>query len=166
MTKLVQNDECSIIFGDFKGELNQELFRCPRALDNTDLREYVNTNRCFLGFEADNETTDLTVLKNSPYYLGYYRLYFRNGSWYGKWLEESDELDRIVCHGVDEIVAWLQTRFPQGCNWDMEAYLERYPAWGSDDRYLLKPIMSDKYKVMFDTTYGNGDYPVRIYVIK
>ena len=46
----------------------------------------------------------------------------------------------------------------------MKDYLAQYPTWGSENRYLLKPLYSDHYKVMFDTTYGNGDYPVRIYV--
>ena len=46
----------------------------------------------------------------------------------------------------------------------MKDYLAQYSTWGSKNRYLLKPMYSDHYKVMFDTTYGNGDYPVRIYV--
>lgn len=67
-------------------------------------------------------------------------------------------------HGVDEIVDWLGERFPNGCNWEMEDYLKKFPNCGCEHRYLLKPLMSEHYKVMFDTTYGNGDYPVRIYV--
>lgn len=27
-----------------------------------------------------------------------------------------------------------------------------------------KPLFGDHYRIAFDTTYGNGDYPVRIYV--
>ena len=99
-------------------------------------------------------------------YLGYYRLYF-SGRWYGRWFDHEDQikkLDEIVCHGVDEIVDWLGERFPKGCNWEMEDYLKKFPNCGCEHRYLLKPLMSEHYKVMFDTTYGNGDYPVRIYV--
>ena len=48
----------------------------------------------------------------------------------------------------------------------MEEYLRQFPIWGYAHRYVLKPKYSDKYKVLFDTTYGNGDYPVRIYVYK
>lgn len=47
MEKLIQTDICSIIYGDFDGKNNHELFRCPRALDTVDLPQYVNKNRCF-----------------------------------------------------------------------------------------------------------------------
>lgn len=162
MKKLIQTSVCSIIYGEFRGEKNQELFRCPRELDNVDLKRYINQNRCLLKFEPDTETEDL---KESENYLGYYRLYFRNG-WYGRWMESNNEIDEIDCHGVDEIIRWLQENFPRGCTWDMREYLSEFPVWGSENRYLLKPFMSDHYKVMFDTTYGNHDYPVRIYVYK
>lgn len=162
MENLIQTSICSIIYGEFQGKENQELFRCPRELDNVDLRRYINENRCLLKFEADTETEDL---KESENYLGYYRLYFRNG-WYGRWMEGNNKVDRIDCHGVDKIVKWLQVNFPQGCTWNMKEYLSKFPIWGSKNRYLLKPFMSEHYKVMFDTTYGNGDYPVRIYLYK
>lgn len=163
MKKLIQTEECSIIYGEFQGKENQELFRCPRELDDVDLRRYINENRCLLKFEADTGTKSL---KESENYLGYYRLYFADGSWFGRWMESSKEISRTDCHGVDEIVRWLQENFPHGCSWDMKEYLEQFPTWGSENRYLLRPLMSNHYKVMLDTTYGNGDYPVRIYVYK
>ena len=162
MKKLIQTSVCSIVYGEFQGKENQELFRCPRELDDVDLRRYINETRCLLKFETDTETEDL---KESENYLGYYRLSFRNG-WYGRWMESNNEIDEIDCVGVDEIVRWLQENFPRGCTWDMKEYLSEFPTWGSENRYLLKPFMSDHYKVLFDTTYGNGDYPVRIYVYK
>ena len=160
MEQLIQTEKCSIIYGDFRGKKNQELFRCPRQLDSVDLKNYVNEKRCLLGFEADTETKDV---RESDKYLGYYRLYFQ-GAWYGRWMEESPKIDLLSCHGVDKIINWLRERFPKGCSYDMKDYLAQYPVWGNENRYLLKPIMSDHYKVMFDTTYGNSDYPVRIYV--
>lgn len=162
MEKLIQTEKCSIIYGEFRGVPNQELFRCPRELDDIDLPNYVNQNRCLLGFEADTETEDLKAPEN---YLGYYRLYFRNG-WYGRWMEGADAVDRVDCAGIDRIVRWLRENFPRGCGYVMKEYLEQYPTWGAENRYLLKPVMNDHYKVMFDTTYGNGDYPVRIYVYR
>lgn len=161
MNKLIQTEICSIIYGTFRGKENQELFRCPKELDSIDLKNYVNNNRCLLGFEAD----EVADLKNQENYLGYYRLYFRGG-WFGSWMEGHTKVDEIDCVGVDEIIQWLRTNFPKGCSWDMEDYLAQYPNWGGEKRYLLKPLYSDCYKVMFDTTYGNGDYPVRIYVYK
>ena len=82
---LIQTQEASIVYGEFKGEKNQELFRCPRKLEDTDLRRYVNENNCLLGFESDDKQE--TALNEIPGYLGYYRLYFRDG-WYGKWMEK------------------------------------------------------------------------------
>lgn len=160
MNELFQTDKYSIVYGDFHGEPGQELFRCPRELDDVDLRKYVNENRCLLGFEPD---TDGSLQKESDSYLGYYRMYFRDGTWHGRWMEESKKLDEIACHGVDEIISWLKRMFPHGCDWVMETYMQRYPNWGAN-RCLLKPVFSDHYKVLFDTTYKNEDYPVRIYV--
>lgn len=160
MNELFQTDKYSIVYGDFHGKSGQELFRCPRELDDVDLRKYVNENRCLLGFEAD---TDGSLQKESDSYLGYYRMYFRDGTWHGRWMEESKKLDEIACHGVDEIISWLKRMFPYGCDWVMETYMQRYPNWGAN-RCLLKPVFSDHYKVLFDTTYKNEDYPVRIYV--
>lgn len=80
---LVQDENYSVIYGDFHGEY-QELFRCPRVQDDRDLRRFVDEYRCILGFEADNETSDLRTLKG---YLGYYRLYFID-RWYGSWMDD------------------------------------------------------------------------------
>ena len=40
--KLIQTENCSIVYGTFQGKENQELFRCTRALDNVDLKQYIN----------------------------------------------------------------------------------------------------------------------------
>ena len=53
---LIQTEEASIVFGDFKGQKDQELFRCPRKLEDTDLRRYVNENNCLVG---DRKSTRL-----------------------------------------------------------------------------------------------------------
>ena len=95
----------------------------------------------FLGFEPDIETTELQVGN----YIGQYRMYFRNRCWFGNWI-------------IQEC--------PKGCNCYMKEYLSKYPDCGNPYRHLLKPILSEHYKVLFDTTYGNEDYPVRIYVYK
>lgn len=155
--KLIQTENCSIVYGTFQGKENQELFRCPRALDNVDLKQYINENRCFLGIEADDVHDDL---HNLPGYLGYYRLYF-SGGWCGRWMYADKGMSRLDCAGVDGIVEWLSVNFPKGCNYSMREFLSQYPSC-SNNRYLLKPLMSEHYKIMFDTKYGNEDYPVRI----
>lgn len=80
MKELIQTQKCSIVYGEFQGKENQELFRCPRELDSVDLKNYINRERCMLGFESESDTSDLKASNN---YLGYYRLYF-SGRWYGR----------------------------------------------------------------------------------
>lgn len=43
---------------------------------------------------------------------------------------------------------------------------EQFKSWGDKTRFLVKPRGSENYLVMIDTTYGNVDYPVRIYVYR
>lgn len=160
MDKLIQTGKCSIIYGNFQGKPNQELFRCPRELDIEEIPKYVNEKRCLLGFEADTDTEDLTAVEG---YGGYFRLYFRS-RWYGRWMGK--DIDDHDCEGVEKIINWLNETFPRGCSWDMEDYLKQFPTWGVENRYLLKPLYSKHYKILFDTTYGNGDYPVRIYLYR
>ncbi len=163
MQSLVQTEKCSIIYGDFRGKKNQELFRCPRELDDKDLKRYINENRCFFHLvQEDENVNDLRAIEGRKL-IGYYRLYFR-GDWYGRWFQESDEkVSELDCHGLDEIVDWIRKQFKRGCDFYMCDYLSQFDGI-SENRYFLKPYMSDRYKLMFDTTYGNGDYPIRIYV--
>ncbi len=163
--KLIQTFECSIIYGTFRGKENQELFRCSRELDNVDLRNYVNKERCFLGVENDN-TEDLRNVDGKEF-LGYYRMYYTGGSWAGKWLDTKEGVTDLDVSGIQDITSWIQKQFPQGCDFFMKDYLQdKYPTWGSDNRFLLRPIMSEYFKIMIDTTYGNHDYPVRVYCYK
>lgn len=155
---LIQTKICSIIYSEQHGEV-KEMFRCPRNLDQTDLRDYVNQDKCLLGFEPD----DTDDLKTSNF-LGYYRLHFISGKFYGKWFECDGQMDPSFYAGVDEIVRFLNNNFPRGCSFEMEEWLEQFPVWGCKQRYLLKPLLSNHFKVLFETTYGNSDYPVRIYV--
>lgn len=69
-TQLIQTAVCSIIYGQFSGEY-QELFRCPRELDDVDLRGYVNDNRCVLGFENDDTKTAALMAESVLAISGY-----------------------------------------------------------------------------------------------
>ena len=160
--KLIQTEKCAIVYGTFQGKENQELFRCPRELEEVDLRSYVNRERIFLGIENDY-VEELRNIKGKEF-LGYYRMYSDGNGWFGRWLDVKDGTENIDVAGIEDITNWLRTEFPNGCDYVMKDYLTRFPNWGSDNRYLLKPIMSDRFKICIDTTYGNGDYPVRIYV--
>ena len=171
MDKLIQTEKCSIIYGNFKGKPNQELFRCPRELDDKDIPRYVEENRCLLGFEND-ATKDLNDVEGMEL-LDYWRMYFRNG-WQGRWMGtdfggyDDTKMTKLDCHGVNQIIDWLIDNFPHGCDWKMQEHMISNFEPTSEDgkRYLIKPLYSNLYKVLIDTTYGNGDYPVRIYVYK
>lgn len=173
MNQLIQTNECSIIYGKFRGEDNQELFRCPRTLDEIDLRNYINKERILVApmgtkipFVDDTVTTDLRKVEGKEM-IAYWRMYFRCG-WAGRWMFESnDKFTMLECRGVNEIIDWICENFEKGCTFYMDGYMKQhFKNWGSENRYLIKPFMSEYYKVMIDTTYGNGDYPVRIYLYR
>lgn len=163
MDKLIQTDKFSIIYGEFKGEPNQELFRCPRELDDKDLGRYINEHGALVGFESDC-TEDLRDVPGKEL-IGYYRMYYRNSRWYGRWMPENGKLDNLDIAGVQKIINWIADTFTGGCDYYMKDYFANsFQTWGGNHRYLIRPIKSVYYKVMIDTTYGNEDYPVRIYV--
>lgn len=172
MNQLIQTSECSIIYGTFNGKENEELFRCPRALDDTDLVRYIETNRCLVNpmgssipFVDDN-TTNLRLVEEKEL-IGYWRMYFRNGNWYGRWFHESDKKpDEYEKQGISNIVEWICKNFTKGCDFYMTDYFKNnFKEWDKN-RFLIKPYLNEYYKIMVDTTYGNGDYPVRIYVYR
>ena len=163
MNTLIQTGVCSIVYGDFRGKPNQELFRCPRGLEDKDLHRYVNEHRDVLGFE-DDDTQDLREVEGREL-IGYFRMYFRDG-WAGSWFLENGQPDKIDCAGVQRIINWVCDTFQKGCDYKMADYFASNFKVHGDRRYVVRPIYSDYYKVMVDTKYGNGDYPVRIYAYR
>lgn len=171
MEQLIQTSKCSIIYGTFRGKENQELFRCPRELDDMDLPYYINQHRALvapMGSKipfVNDSTPDLRDIKGETL-IGYYRMYFSYG-WGGRWMLENGTPDSRDCAGVQAIINWICKEFPSGCDYYMVDFCkEHFIEWGSENRYLVRPFMSEYYKVAIDTTYGNGDYPVRIYTYK
>jgi hypothetical protein len=164
MDKLIKEQNSYVIRGMFKGE-EQELFRCP-AGDDSMLSHYINEHRAFVGFE-DDDTEDVRKVPGKEM-VSYYRLYWRDG-WYGRWLDESNDYkpDIVDCAGIDRIVSWISENFPKGCTFAMSRYFsDNFKGYCENKRFLIRPIMSEYYKVLIDTTYGNGDYPVRIYLYR
>lgn len=172
MDSLIQTSVCSIIYGTFRGEENQELFRCPRENDEIDIPRYVNENRALLGFVDDTDIDSVGDVAGKKL-IGYFRLYYRRG-WAGSWLPPfgslsyvNGEPDKKDCIGVNKIIEWIMDQFPHGCNYEMKEYLKaHFNPWGCEGRYLIRPKYSDFYKVAIDTSFGNDDYPVRIYVYR
>lgn len=106
-------------------------------------------------------------------YLGYNRMYWRNG-WDSRWFEKSGDtaLDGHSCEGLtaeetdilNRMREELETRWPKGCGWKMKNDLEKAGARVAEDRYLLEAeVGKDNICLLdFDTAFGNKDYPVRI----
>ena len=172
MDKLIQTKECSIIYGNFKGIENEELFRCPRENDD-DLARYINEYRslvCPMESDipfVDDGSEDLRNIEGKCL-VAYWRMYFRDGYWNGRWMPESENNpSELEIAGVNNILQWIFDNFKKGCDYHMMDYCEsHFKHWGGSHRYLIRPFMSDYYKIMIDTTYGNGDYPIRIYVYR
>ncbi len=165
MDKLIQTSVCSIIYGTFKGKKDQELFRCPRELDDIDIPRYVDEHCSLLGFEDDSSED----LRNVPgkECIAYYRAYYDGAGWYGRWFIENDsnKLTDKDKAGVQVIINWFVETFTKGNDYYMkDFFMNKYKEWGDKERYLIKPFYNSNYKVMVDTKYGNNDYPVRIYV--
>lgn len=161
MDKLIQTQFCNIIYGEFAGKPNEELFRCARE-DEDCLKNFINRERRVVGFE-DDDTKDLRNVEGKKL-IGYWRMYFRGG-WAGRWMLEGGSPDELDVIGVNNIIEWICDNFKGGCDYWMKDYFaDHFKKWGGEHRYLIRPQFSEIYKVMIDTTYGNGDYPVRIYV--
>jgi len=165
ITELIHKDGYYFIYGDYKGEY-QILFQSPIL---SDVEAYIERERLCVEFKVDEATEDLYEVEGYNL-VDYYRLYFRGG-WYGRWMNldpnplPEHKATKEECEGVNNIINFLIKHFPYGCDFSMTSFLRKYPNWGVDEqRWLLAP--NKYYKVMFDTKYGNGDYPVRIYVYR
>lgn len=168
METLIITDSSAIVYG----VNNEEQFRCPRSLIGKDLRRYINQYRKLIIQMYDetpfrnDATEDLRNVEGKEL-IGYWRMYWRNGYWDGRWMLENGEPTKLDCYGVNQILDWIYDKFPKGCDYYMQDYMkDNFATWGGNNRYLFKPYMSDYYKIMVDTTYGNGDYPVRIYAYR
>lgn len=172
MDKLIQTEKYSIIYGKFKENDNEELFRCPIGNIN-DLARYINEYRSLVcPMESDvpfvnDDSNDLRNIEGKEM-IAYWRMYFRDGYWNGRWMPESENNpSEIEIAGVNNILQWIFDNFKKGCDYHMMDFCEsHFSKWGGEHRYLIRPFMSDYYKIMIDTTYGNGDYPIRIYVYR
>lgn len=172
MKKLIQTEKCSIIYDENK----EEIFRCPRELDEKDLPYFVNKERILLCPFEPHVKADMDIPFINDYeqfkeldkvpgkkLKGYFRLYFRNG-WYSKWFSHSESPDEYDCAGAYEIVKWFSDNFKGGCDYYMKDFFKTVFSSIIENRYLIKPYVSEVYKIVVDMTYGNEDYPIRIYV--
>ena len=162
--KLLTEKGIHTVYGTFKKKRDEILFQSPLERD---LNRFLNENRLCVEFVNVSGIEDLKRIPGKTR-IGYYRMYFRDGAWFGRWfLDTGMKPDEIDCVGVDNIIAYIAKKYPRGCDYFMNDDCQtQYAPWGGKSRYLVKPRGSENYYVMFDTTYGNGDYPVRIYVYR
>lgn len=177
--RLELTDNDILIYGEFKRE-DEQLFRCPKATAYKDLRRFMNSNRLLIcpmreGGNADNpfvddESKDLRAVEGLDM-IGYWRMYFDGSRWQGRWLLEGEfskegikeKPDWYDCEGVNRIIDWIYNKFEKGNDFYMKEYCGEHFTEISENRYLIRPYLSENYKIMIDTKYGNNDYPVRIY---
>ena len=113
-------------------------------------------------------------------YLGYWRMYY-NHSWGGRWFSEEGtlqmdgrqvkELESEEIEVLNNAIKYIVERWKEGCTFDMIEDLKGYNAACTEYRHLLEMKMDGdtknlKFIVLFDVEFGNGDYPVRIYVYR
>lgn len=109
-------------------------------------------------------------------YLGYNRLYFRNG-WFPRWFHADGNTCPVgnICENLSEteveflnsITEWLGEKWKNGCDWKMVGDLKNMDCCVGENLYLLK--VEDApcgCLIHFNTTYGNADYPVRVYLYR
>lgn len=105
--------------------------------------------------------------------LGYARLYFSSG-WHYRWFSDFNGKTSLDGQEVSlsaedrallkNTVRYFEDHYPRGCSYCMQEDMEELMAAVSDNRYLLQPVFFENVAILVDTTYGNNDYPVRIYM--
>ncbi len=172
MDKLIQTSETNIIYGEFRGENNKELIRSPLIKD---IKNFINKERrLVVPFKMNNPFVDQDIteyIEDDPHkrkgyiYKGYFRMYWRYG-WYGRWFDSSPEISQLDILGVQRIIDWFVKNFPKGCNWEMDLFFSENYKEENENVYYIQPYLSDIYRITVNTSYGNEDYPVRIYVFE
>lgn len=133
-----------------------------------DLERFLKENLLCLDLENNLEVTNLKERPNKKL-IGYLRMYWRDGWWGCRWFSESEEkITELETYGLENVSRHIMSKWKNGCNFFMaEDVNKKYKQWGADgNRFLVQPIGNDNYLVMIDTTFGNHDYPIRIYVYR
>lgn len=143
---------------------NEIIFQSPLE---SDLDRFLDENKLIVEFEDCGEEYDDLRGIDGKELLGYWRMYFRGG-WCGTWFPESNnKLSNLEIKGLDNIIFYISKKWDRGCDYFMQDDVNTsFETWGSEHRFLVKPRGVNNYLVMIDTTYGNGDYPCRIYVYR
>lgn len=104
--------------------------------------------------------------------MGYYRMYFRN-LWYGKWFVQSEKFKEVRTAESEVLKGfcqWIEQTFTGGCDEKMTEYLESHTELtkNPNGRYSnILEIDDNAYAdVVYNTEFGNEDYPIRIYLYR
>ena len=160
--KLEKKENSYIIVADSRkfGD-NEIIFQSPIEAD---VERFVKENNLLVRLYDNTEVTDLRNREDNKTLIGYFRMYYRGG-WHGKWfLEKGQEITSKDINMVQHIIDFVANRWDKGCDYFMkDDCKESFAQWGDVNRYLVQPMYNDNYLLAIDTTYGNGDYPIRIY---
>lgn len=107
-------------------------------------------------------------------FMGYFRMYFRSGKWYGKWFAENAEFEKNgvlpeESNKLKSFCKWVEDRFKGGCNDVMTDYLKNNEDMKCiNGSYFIGLLISDTSYAMVKYTpqFGNDDYPIRIYLYR
>ena len=164
--KLEMEDGCFVLRADSRrfGK-NEIIFQSPLK---DDLDRFMRDNKIVMELVDYSKKCSNLREREDKELLGYWRMYFRGG-WDGRWFPESNQsLNEVEILGLDNLIYYVCDRWTKGCDYFMDDDLKSlFPTWGEDGhRFLLSPKDDTNYLVMIDTTFGNGDYPCRIYVYR
>ena len=135
--------------------------------------------RFFISATSVMDDTSKEFADMYPNYLGYYRMYCNYGyGWGGRWFNEckdTTEFGGVTSMNEKELselnttISAVVKEWPDGFSMFSNPSLERYDAAVTEDgkRHLLyREGKLLHMLILVDTTYGNGDYPIRIYCYK
>lgn len=133
-----------------------------------DYDAFVQKEAIITELTENNTVEDLRKVENKEL-IGYWRMYYRHG-WNGVWFQnsETEELDSHDIKVLDNTIIYVCNRWSKGCDYFMtDDMKEHFSTWGEvETLYLLQPKGFDNCLICINTEFGNGDYPVRIYMYR
>lgn len=161
MKKLELKNDCYFVYDESGDIIFQSALR-------KDLNNFLKNECMCLDFENAclNKDDDLHNMPGKTF-KGYWRMYFRNGFWDGRWFDaDNGNMTDFQIAALNNIIKYIRERWPKGCSYTMQGDIEQnfIDCKLGDYRYFVKPMGLDNFIIMLDVEYGNEDYPVRIYV--
>lgn len=118
--------------------------------------------------KCDYKFSNFKEIQGIGEYMGFVRMKFRNhwdNIWFGR--EYDTQIPKRAGCMLNNLLSDIQNNWQNGCDMQFELDIQKYDAYWSENgkRHLLE--ISDNginYIFLIDATYGNCDYPIRIYI--